>query len=131
MVMPNIAYDQDEKIEDGVIHVTLTLKTFLAKSDCWLGVSYKDDYMLNHEQRHFDVAKIITEQFRQQIHKAKINPDTYEAVINMQYLESYRDMNKMQKAYDTETAHGLNRAAQQSWNKRIDNLLSGKTPPDA
>jgi len=131
MVMPNIAYDQDEKIEDGVIHVKLTLKTFLAKSDCWLGVSYKDDYMLNHEQRHFDVAKIITEQFRQQIQKAKVNPDTYEAVINMQYLESYRDMNKMQKAYDTETSHGLNRAAQQNWNKRIDNLLSGKTPPDA
>lgn len=131
MVMPNIAYDQDEKIEAGIIHVTLTLKTFLAKSDCWLGVSYKDDYMLNHEQRHFDVAKIITEQFRQQIQKAKVNPDTYEAVINMQYLESYRDMNKMQKAYDTETAHGLNRAAQQNWNKRLDDLLTGKTPPEA
>jgi hypothetical protein len=131
MVMPNIAYDQDEDIENGVIHVTLTLKTFLAKSDCWLGVPYKDAYMLNHEQRHFDVAKIITEQFRQKIQKAKVNPDTYEAVINMQYLDSYRDMNKMQKAYDTETSHGLNRAAQENWNKRIDNLLSGKAVPDA
>ncbi|RZL13662.1 MAG: hypothetical protein EOO89_17175 [Pedobacter sp.] len=131
LVMPNIAYDQDEKIKDGIIHVTLTLKTFLAKSDCWLGSSYKDDYMLNHEQRHFDVAKIINEQFRKQLLKANLNPDNYEAVINMQYLDSYRDMNKMQKAYDTETSHGLNRAAQQSWNKRIDKLLSENTIPDA
>jgi len=131
MVMPNIGYDQNEEITDGVIHVTITLKTFLAKTDCWLGSSYKDSYMLNHEQRHFDVAKIVTEQFNKQIAKAKLNTDNYEAVINMQYLDSYRDMNKLQKDYDAQTAHGLNRTAQDTWNKRIDDLLAGKTIPDA
>jgi hypothetical protein len=131
MVMPNIGYEQQEEIQEGVINVTITLKTFLAKNDCWLGVSYKDDYMLNHEQRHFDVAKIVTEQFKKKIQQASLNPDTYEAVINMQYLDSYRDMNKLQKDYDNETSHGLNRTAQQKWNQRIDDLLSGKTVPDA
>lgn len=113
-----------------MIHVTLTLKTFLAKNDCWLGVPYKDNYILNHEQRHFDVAKIVTEQFKKQIDQARLNPDNYEAVINMQYLDSYRDMNKLQKDYDAETSHGLNRTAQHHWNKRIDNLLSGKAVPE-
>jgi hypothetical protein len=131
MVMPNIGYDQNEEISNGVIHVTITLKTFLAKTDCWLGSSYKDSYMLNHEQRHFDVAKIVTEQFSKQIAQAKLNPDNYEAVINMQYLDSYRDMNKLQKDYDVQTAHGLNRMAQETWNKRIDDLLAGKLLPDA
>jgi hypothetical protein len=125
MVMPNFGYDQEEKIENGIIHVNITLKTFLAKNDCWLGSSYKDDYMLNHEQRHFDIAKIVTEQFKEKLAQASVNPDTYEALINMQYLDSYRDMNKLQKDYDGETSHGLNSSAQQSWNRRIDGLLAG------
>lgn len=129
MVMPNIGYDQREEIAKGVIQVTITLKSYLAKSDCWLGSPYKDDYMLNHEQRHFDIAKIVTEQFRKKIGSAKLNPDTYEAFINMQYLDSYREMNKLQKNYDTETAHGTNRMAQQNWNKRIDELLLTKVIP--
>jgi hypothetical protein len=131
MVMPNFGYEQDEEILNGVINVTITLKTFLAKSDCWLGSPYKDDYILNHEQRHFEIAKIVTEHFRKQIQQASLNPDTYEAVINMQYLDSYRYMNKLQKDYDKETSNGLNQSAQHNWNKRIDNLLSGKTVPDA
>lgn len=131
MVMPNIGYDQREEIAKGVIQVTITLKTYLAKSDCWLGSLYKDDYMLNHEQRHFDIAKIVTEQFRKKIDAAKLSPDTYEAFINMQYLDSYREMNKLQKDYDTGTAHGTNRMAQQNWNKRIDNLLLSKVIPGA
>jgi hypothetical protein len=128
MVMPNFGYDQEEKIENGIIHVNITLKTFLAKNDCWLGSSYKDDYMLNHEQRHFDIAKIITEQFKEKLAQASVNPDTYEAIINMQYLDSYRDMNKLQKAYDTETSHGLNTGAQYNWNKRIAILFAGNKP---
>ncbi|ETZ23004.1 hypothetical protein [Pedobacter sp. V48] len=131
MVMPNIGYDQHEEIAKGVIQVTIILKTYLAKSDCWLSGPYKDDYMLNHEQRHFDIAKIVTEQFRKKIGSAKLTPDTYEAFINMQYLDSYREMNKLQKDYDTGTAHGTNRMAQQNWNKRIDDLLLSKTIPGA
>lgn len=126
MVMPNFGYDQEEKIENGVIQVSITLQTFLAKSDCWLGSSYKDNYMLNHEQRHFDIAKIVTDQFKTKLLNADLSPENYEALVNMQYLESYRDMNKLQKAYDTETSHGLNNSAQYNWNKRIDGLLAGE-----
>jgi hypothetical protein len=124
MVMPNIGYNQEEDIKDGIIQVTLTLQTFLAKNDCVLAASYKDDYMLNHEQRHFDVAKIVTEQFKRKLQQANLTPDNYEAVINMQYLDSYRDMNKLQKDYDKETAHGLNKSSQEKWNQQIDNLLT-------
>jgi len=131
VVMPNFGYEQHEEIVKGVIYVTVTLKTYLAKSDCWLNTPYKEAYILNHEQRHFDVAKIVTEQFKEKIMATKSGPDTFEGIINMQYLDSYRDMNKLQKDYDNETEHGLNRIAQEEWNKRIDRLLNLKVVPDA
>lgn len=122
-VMPSIGYTQEMKVNAGTIEVNLLMKAYVPKSACWANPSGRDDYALNHEQRHFDIVKIIAEQYKKKLKEAKLTPDTYEAFINMQYLDSFRDMDKMQKAYDEETAHGQNRGVQEQWNNRIDAAL--------
>lgn len=122
-VMPGFGYEQQAEVINGIINVHLTMKTFVPKSACWAGYTGRSDYALNHEQRHFDIAKIIAEQFKQKILAAKLTPDTFEAFINMQYLDSYRDMHAMQKAYDNDTSHGRNESEQFAWNSRIDKEL--------
>jgi hypothetical protein len=122
-VMPSIGYTEDARIDQGVIKVKILLKAYLPKSASWANYSGRDDYALNHEQRHFDIVKIISEQFKKKVMSKKLSPDNYEAFINMQYLDCFRDMNTMQEAYDGETAHGQNRFAQEKWNLRIDQEL--------
>jgi hypothetical protein len=122
-VMPSIGYDEHSKVESGTVYVSLSMKTFLPKSTCWVNSFSKDDYTLNHEQRHFDIVKIIAEQYKRKILAEHLTPDTYEAFISMEYLEAYRNMNKMQKAYDEETRHGRDLDAQYKWNDRIDKEL--------
>lgn len=122
MVMPNFGYNLSQEVKNGIINVCIEMKTFTAKSDCWVGGT-RNAYALNHEQRHFDIARIITRQYQQKIRTAGLTPDTYEAFINMQYLDSYRDMNALQKAYDKDTRHGLNEQEQLEWNKKIDSML--------
>lgn len=122
-VMPSIGYDQHSKVDNGTILVSLSMKTFLPKSTCWVSAYAKDDYTLNHEQRHFDIVKIIAEQYKQKVLAEHLTPDNYEAFISMEYLDAYRNMDKMQKAYDGETRHGNNHDAQSDWNDRIDKEL--------
>jgi hypothetical protein len=122
-VMPSIGYTQEAKVERGIVDVKLSVKAYVPKSACWASSTGRDDYALNHEQRHFDIVKIIAEQFKRKMMAKKLTPDTYEAAINMQYLDCFRDMNTMQKAYDSETGHGQNRLAQDQWNTRIDQEL--------
>lgn len=122
-VMPGFGYNQEAKIANGIINVHIAMKTFMPKSAAWAGYNDRSNYALNHEQRHFDIVKIITGQYKQKVLAANLTPDTFEAFINMQYLDSYRDMDALQKAYDKETNHGRNEAAQAAWNKRIDNDL--------
>jgi hypothetical protein len=122
-VMPSIGYDQQAEVENGTVNVSIVMKAYLPKSASWASVTGRDEYALNHEQRHFDLVKIIAEQFKQKVLAARLTPDTFEAFINMQYLDSFRDMNAIQKAYDKETAHGMNKSAQEEWNKRIDRDL--------
>jgi hypothetical protein len=122
VVMPNFGYNLTQEVKKGVINVAMEMTTYVAKSDSWAG-GLRDDYALNHEQRHFDIARVITRQFQKKILAAGLTPDTYEAFISMQYLDSYRDMNVLQKAYDKETRHGFNEQEQAAWNKKIDAML--------
>ncbi|WP_106293254.1 DUF922 domain-containing protein [Arcticibacter pallidicorallinus] len=123
LVMPGIGYIQDAKIINGVVHVHIAVKAYLPKSAAWSRSTGRDAYTLNHEQRHFDIVKIIAEQFKEKVKNADLQPDTYDAFLNMQYLDTMRDAHAMQKAYDKETSHGLNRVAQASWDEKIDKLL--------
>lgn len=122
VVMPNFGYNLTQEVKNGVINVAMEMTTYVAKSDSWVG-NLRDNYALAHEQRHFDIARVITKQFQKKILAAGLRPDTYEAFISMQYLDSYRDMNTLQKAYDKETRHGINEQAQSEWNKKIDAML--------
>ncbi len=125
-VMPSIGYNQHAKVVNGTIVVYIDMKTSLPKSTCWAHPFAKDDYNLNHEQRHFDIARIIAGQFKQKILAQQLTPDNYEAIINMQYLDSYRDLYEMQKAYDKETGNGTRQQLQQEWNEKIDRQLPAK-----
>jgi len=124
IVMPGIAYDQEAAINNGTIEVQITLKAFLPKSASWASAAVRDAYSLNHEQRHFDLAKITANQLQKQIMGQKLTPDNFEAVINMQYLDTLRELNTLQNSYDNETSHGTNTTAQSAWNAKIDRLLN-------
>lgn len=123
LVMPGIGYNLTAQMVKGTIQVSIEMKTFLPKSASWANSYGRDLYSLNHEQRHFDIVKIISEQFKQKVLAQRLTPDNFEGFINVQYLQAYRDMDALQTLYDKETAHGANKLAQEEWNVRIDKSL--------
>ncbi|UCS93646.1 hypothetical protein KZP23_00985 [Echinicola marina] len=127
-IFSSFAWEGNTVIEDGVAVLDLVTKVFMLKSSSWVRSSSKDDYGLNHEQRHFDITKIIVERFKEKIKKMELSPDDYDGKIGYLYIETYREMNQMQEAYDAETSHGKNKAAQAKWNKLIDEELSMYLP---
>ncbi len=122
-VFTSVGYTEQATDEKGVINLNIALKVDLAKSDCWVRDRSKDDYALNHEQRHFDIAKIVGEHFKQKIAAMKLPPDNYDGEINVEYLETLRELHRMQTQYDSETHHGANHVAQEEWNEKIDKEL--------
>ncbi len=122
-VFPGLGYDEHKEIIKGIIHVSVAMKVYLPKSASWVREGSRNDYTLNHEQRHFDIVKIVAEHFKQKINAANLTVDNYEGIINFEYLETYREMDSLQKQYDAETRHGDDPSAQQRWNERIDKEL--------
>ncbi len=127
-VFPTIGYDEHVSVKNAVVNLNITLKVSLPKSACWAKPASRTDYSLNHEQRHFDIAKIAAEHFRQIIASENLPVENYDGSVNADYLDAYREMNDMQKQYDNETRHGADQFAQQRWNEKIDKELKLYSP---
>ena len=124
-VFPVIGYDEHADISNGIINLRLEMKVCLPKSACWVKSGSRNDYALNHEQRHFDIVKIIAERFKLKILQEQLPVNNFDGPLNVDYLEAIREMNRMQKQYDSETVHGTDPSAQEEWNNKIDNELIG------
>jgi len=122
-VYPTIGYEEHTGVAKSVINVDLAIKVSLPKSASWVRDGRRNDYNLNHEQRHYDIAKIAAGHFIQKLNSENLTVGNYEGIINFEYLEAYREMNNLQKQYDDETRHGSDESAQQRWNERIDGEL--------
>lgn len=122
-VYPTLGYEQSAEVTDGIVKLHLTLKACLPKSAAWVKSDSRSSYTLNHEQRHFDIVKIAAEHFRKMLTGGKLLPHDYEGIVNVKYLDAYREMTDLQKQYDNETSHGMDTAEQERWNARIDKEL--------
>ncbi|RFZ95193.1 hypothetical protein D0C36_06605 [Mucilaginibacter conchicola] len=119
-----IGYDQSVDVRNSTIFLSIALKSWVAKSACWVLPGMQTDYALNHEQRHFDITRLVTGHFKNRLKTITMAPDTYEGELNTAYLDALRELVSMQKQYDNETSHSGNVTAQEQWNNRIDKELT-------
>lgn len=122
-VFPSFAYEGQPRVIDGVIHLDLVMKVYVLKGSSWVKAAARNAYGLNHEQRHFDIVKLVAERFKQKLTPERLTLEDYNSIMQYEYIESFREMNRLQEQYDNETRHGLDEAAQASWNQRINEEL--------
>ncbi|MCR8561424.1 hypothetical protein KXD93_27470 [Mucilaginibacter sp. BJC16-A38] len=122
-VFPTLGYDERTEVVKGVINLRLAIKVCLPKSAAWAKTGSRNDYTLNHEQRHFDISRIAAGHFKRMLNEITLSTANYDGPINVAYLDAYREMSNLQKLYDTETRHGTDIIMQRKWNARIDREL--------
>ena len=119
-VFTSFAYEGKSTVKNGVIILNLTAKAYMLKNSSWGRQDARNAYALNHEQRHFDIVKIIVERFKRKIQADSLTLEDYNSIVQYQFIETFREMNRMQNQYDDETNHSINQAAQERWNQKID-----------
>ncbi|WP_111669876.1 hypothetical protein [Algoriphagus litoralis] len=110
-------------MEAGTVVQTVEVGVYMVPNQSW--VKDRSEYGLNHEQRHFDLGRIVADRMIHRLKSMEIEPDWYQAKINEEYLNSYREMNRFQQLYDSQTSHGLDKIAQAKWNDWIEKGLKG------
>ncbi|MCB2378952.1 hypothetical protein LGH70_15230 [Hymenobacter sp. BT635] len=120
-VFPSFAYAGQPRVVHGVLQLDLQLKVFVVRSSSW--AASQDAYTLNHEQRHFDLVKLVAERFKRRLTPERMNLQDYNSILQYEYLVAFQEMNRLQEQYDAETRGGQDTAAQESWNQRIEREL--------
>ncbi|UYZ62633.1 hypothetical protein [Hymenobacter weizhouensis] len=119
-VFPSFAYQGRPQVRNGVVELDMLLKIFVVRSSSWVGPGQQTPYNLNHEQRHFDLTRLVAERFRRKATADSLTVEDYNSILQLQYLKSFTEMNRLQEQYDAETRGGLDAAAQERWDRRID-----------
>ncbi|HVM89393.1 MAG TPA: DUF922 domain-containing protein [Puia sp.] len=114
----NIKFDFSYSSDRGFqYHITCQFD----KNKSWGRV--KTDYILAHEQGHFDIAEI----YARKLCKAfrEYNPDIEKAnkEVNRIYEKVMTELTETQKLYDHQTNFSINKEKQIMWLKKIDDEL--------
>ena len=107
------------QLVDGVLTYDITCNFSKVKS--W-GLM-KTDYILAHEQGHFDITEIYARKLNEALKNYVFNKKTFKKDINQIYQLIVREKENFQKSYDEETDHSRNRRLQFDWLDKIQKLL--------
>lgn len=88
----------------------------------------KTEYILKHEQGHFDIAEIFARELNKKMGEYKFDKSTYRKDLRKIYEEVTSDKASFQDEYDTETDHSRKKEQQGEWEKKIEKKLKDLQP---
>lgn len=99
--------------------IKIKIETVFNEDKSWKDVKRINNYVLLHEQKHFDVAEVFSRKLRKEVaEKIKTGNDfdKYFQTIYNRILKEYQDF---QKAYDGDTQNGIVEEKQSEYNRII------------
>jgi hypothetical protein len=124
-IFTSIAIEGSPFMKEGGVIFPIEVKVYMLPESSWVKAQGKNEYSLNHEQKHFDLTRVVGNRLINKLKSLEVTPENYEAEVNEAFFDSYREMNKLQEIYDARTSHGLDKDAQSRWNEIIDQALKG------
>lgn len=119
----SFAFDGSTRKFRDTLEITLVLQVFWVKSASWSRTMPPGAHTLEHEQIHFDITRLVAERFRKKILQLPLTIEDHDSRIQYEYLESFREMNRLQEEFDNDVHSGQNAVRQQQWRDRIRQAL--------
>ena len=101
--------------------VTYKISCRFSKNKSW-GAA-KTDYILSHEQGHFDITEIFARKLNKVMSEYKFNKSTYQNDLQKIYQDILDEKEVFQNQYDNETDYSRIKDKQAEWLKKISKML--------
>lgn len=123
MTMSGFGYKAELKAAGNNGQLNISVYCYFSKQKSWVKPDRKTQYILNHEQHHFDISFIAANIFFNKLKSASITLSNYNKVIPEIYKECLVVMNDMQDKYDGQTKNGQLKEMQEKWNQALEDKL--------
>lgn len=102
--------------------ISYTIECRFEKNKSWGKV--KTNWILNHEQGHFDIAEIFSRKLFKAVSAYRFNRATFQSDLDIIYQKIVEEKDQYQQLYDLETDHSRNKLKQEEWWKKISEDLN-------
>mgnify|MGYP001592442583 CR=1 FL=1 len=103
-------------LENNILE--LTVQSFFEPKESWTKEK-ESEYLLNHEQMHFNISEIHARRLRKEYLNADWTLKNFNSNFSKMLKKQLAEENKMQKAYDSETNHSIVKEEQTRWDRFI------------
>lgn len=111
------------KSSDPKSPVKIEIKAIFNEEKSWKDIKKINDYILLHEQKHFDIAELFVRKFRKSVAEKIRNSGDYDRLFKSIYNSVYNEYKSFQMAYDRDTRHGTDEVKQAEYNAAISQEL--------
>ncbi len=108
-------------VESGKENDKFGIFCYFEKNKSWRIKKKESDFLLKHEQYHFNLAEVYARKIRKQIIELDLLKDPKQ--LDKVFKENLKQLEIDQKAYDKETNHSKIPEPQVKWEKNIDEQL--------
>lgn len=112
-------YKADFKSTGGKSQLNIAVYCYFSKKNSWVKPGKTTEYILTHEQHHFNISFIAANFFMDKLRTAGITRANYNVLLPKLYNECVAIMNKMQNDYDGQTKNGQLKDVQAQWNDYV------------
>ncbi len=112
-------YKADYKNVGPKTNLNISVYCYFNKNNSWVKPGRANEYILNHEQQHFDISFIAANIFVEKLKAANLTKANYNTTLPALYKESCAIMNKLQDEYDGQTQNGQLQEMQVKWNNYL------------
>jgi hypothetical protein len=110
------------KSQGDTLALTITANFNPQKS--WVKEGAQTDYLLNHEQTHFNIYELYSRKLKKSLTETKISKQTYKADLDALVAAAKKEAENIQNLYDNETTHSLVVEKQKEWDLKITQELA-------
>lgn len=106
----------------GTTELRFSVHAYFYPKKSWVDSLRKNSALLKHEQLHFDISELYARKLWKAL-KAYTAMRNIRADLREIHQEIEAERRFLQKQYDQETQHGLDKTAQSKWEKNIQEAL--------
>ncbi len=120
-------YKADVKTSGSKGQINIGVYCFFNKNNSWVKEGKTTDYILSHEQNHFNISYLAAQLFVEKLKAASLTNSNYKELLPRIYTETCDIMNKMQTDYDGQTKNGQVKEMQYKWDDFLSKKLNSLT----
>lgn len=106
-----------------IIDFKATVEAHFYPDKSWYIKHKGNNYILKHEQLHFDITELYVRKFRQQLGRLVVNQNIKKQMDQI-HVAINEALEKTQKSYDAQTQHSINEGAQEYWQGFVEEELN-------